>query len=135
GVLPYAVQHSYGGPEGLRRLVDAAHARGIGVWLDVVYNHYGPEGNHLPDFGPYLTDRYDTPWGQAVNVDGPDSDGVRRYIVENAVRWVREFHLDGLRLDAVHAIIDTSAVHLLEEIAAAVHAEADRLGRRVHVIA
>jgi maltooligosyltrehalose trehalohydrolase len=135
GVLPYAVQHSYGGPEGLRRLVDAAHAHGIGVWLDVVYNHYGPEGNHLPDFGPYLTDRYDTPWGQAVNVDGPDSDAVRRYVVENAVRWVREFHVDGLRLDAVHAIVDTSAVHLLEEIAAAVHAEADRLGRRVHVIA
>jgi maltooligosyltrehalose trehalohydrolase len=135
GVLPYAVQHSYGGPAGLRRLVDAAHAHGIAVILDVVYNHYGPEGNHLPDFGPYLTDRYDTPWGQAVNVDGPLSDEVRRYVVDNAVRWIREFHLDGLRLDAVHAIIDQSAVHLLEELATAVHAEAERLGRQVHLIA
>ncbi|WP_052667793.1 malto-oligosyltrehalose trehalohydrolase [Nitriliruptor alkaliphilus] len=135
GVLPYAPQHSYGGPAGLRRLVDAAHAAGIGVILDVVYNHYGPEGNHLADFGPYLTDRYDTPWGQAVNVDGPDSDQVRRYAVENAVRWVRDFHVDGLRLDAVHAIVDTSAVHLLEELAAAVHREAAQAGREVHVIA
>jgi maltooligosyltrehalose trehalohydrolase len=135
GVLPYAPQHSYGGPAGLRRLVDAAHAAGIGVILDVVYNHYGPEGNHLADFGPYLTDRYDTPWGQAVNVDGPGSDPVRRYAVENAVRWVRDFHVDGLRLDAVHAIVDTSAVHLLEELTAAVHREGERAGRRVHVIA
>jgi maltooligosyltrehalose trehalohydrolase len=135
GVLPYAVQHSYGGPDGLRRLVDAAHAHGIAVILDVVYNHYGPEGNHLPEFGPYLTDRYDTPWGQAVNVDGPDSDEVRRFAVENAVRWVRDFHVDGLRLDAVHAIVDQSAVHLLEELATAVHAEAERQGRRVHLIA
>ncbi|MFA9431752.1 MULTISPECIES: malto-oligosyltrehalose trehalohydrolase [unclassified Egicoccus] len=135
GVLPYAVQHSYGGPAGLRRLVDAAHAAGIAVVLDVVYNHFGPEDNHLPDFGPYLTDRYDTPWGQAVNVDGPHSDGVRRYFVENAVRWIREFHVDGLRLDAVHAILDQSAVHLLEEIAREVHAEARRAGRHAFVIA
>jgi len=135
GVLPYAVQHSYGGPAGLRRLVDAAHAEGIAVVLDVVYNHYGPEGNHLPDFGPYLTDAYDTPWGQAINVDGPDSDEVRRFVVDNAVRWIREFHLDGLRLDAVHAIIDQSAVHLLEELATAVHAEAEHQGRHVHLIA
>jgi maltooligosyltrehalose trehalohydrolase len=135
GVLPYAPQHSYGGPAGLRRLVDAAHAAGIGVVLDVVYNHYGPEGNHLADFGPYLTDRYDTPWGQAVNVDGPGSDAVRRYAIENAVRWVRDFHVDGLRLDAVHAIVDTSAVHLLEELTTAVHREAEAFGRRAHVIA
>ena len=135
GVLPYAPQHSYGGPAGLRRLVDAAHAHGIAVVLDVVYNHFGPEGNHLADFGPYLTDRYHTPWGQAVNVDGPDSDPVRRYLVDNATRWVEEFHLDGLRLDAVHAIIDSSAVHLLEEIATSVHAAAERVGRTVHVIA
>ncbi|MFA9430050.1 malto-oligosyltrehalose trehalohydrolase [Egicoccus sp. AB-alg2] len=135
GVLPYAVQHSYGGPAGLRRLVDAAHAAGIAVVLDVVYNHFGPEGNHLSDFGPYLTDRYDTPWGQAVNVDGAHSDAVRRYFVENAVRWVREFHVDGLRLDAVHAILDQSAVHLLEEIAREVHAEARRAGRHTFVIA
>jgi maltooligosyltrehalose trehalohydrolase len=135
GVLPYAVQHSYGGPAGLRRLVDAAHAAGIAVVLDVVYNHFGPEGNHLSEFGPYLTDRYDTPWGQAVNVDGPLSDGVRRYFVENAVRWIREFHVDGLRLDAVHAILDQSAVHLLEQIARDVHAEAGRHGRHAFVIA
>ncbi|MEX1178875.1 MAG: malto-oligosyltrehalose trehalohydrolase [Nitriliruptor sp.] len=135
GVLPYAPQHSYGGPAGLRRLVDAAHVVGIGVILDVVYNHYGPEGNHLADFGPYLTDRYDTPWGQAVNVDGPGSDEVRRYAIENAVRWVRDFHIDGLRLDAIHAIVDTSAVHLLEELTSAVHAEAASLGRTVQVIA
>ncbi|MEX0836382.1 MAG: malto-oligosyltrehalose trehalohydrolase, partial [Nitriliruptor sp.] len=135
GVLPYAPQHSYGGPEGLRRLVDAAHASGMGVVLDVVYNHYGPEGNHLDDFGPYLTDRYDTPWGQAVNTDGPGADEVRRFAVENAVRWVRDFHVDGLRLDAVHAIVDTSAVHLLEELARAVHTEAATSGRTVQVIA
>ena len=135
GVLPFAVQQSYGGPAGLRRLVDAAHARGLGVVLDVVYNHFGPEGNHLPEFGPYLTERYGTPWGPAVNFDGAGSDGVRRFVVENAVRWVRDFHVDGLRLDAVHAIFDASAVHILEAIATAVHAEADRTGRRVQVIA
>jgi maltooligosyltrehalose trehalohydrolase len=135
GVLPYAVQHSYGGPAGLRRLVDAAHVHGLAVFLDVVYNHVGPEGNHLGDFAPYFTDRYRTPWGKAINVDGEDSDPVRRFVVDNAVRWVRDFHIDGLRLDAVHAIQDVSAVHLLEELATAVHAEADRLGRRALVIA
>ena len=135
GVLPYAVQDSYGGPAGLRRLVDAAHGRGLAVFLDVVYNHVGPEGNHFDEFGPYFTDRYATPWGRAVNVDGEDSDAVRRFVVENAVRWLTEFHVDGLRLDAVHAIADTSAVHLLEELATAVHAEADRLGRRALVVA
>jgi maltooligosyltrehalose trehalohydrolase len=135
GVLPYAVQDSYGGPEGLRRLVDAAHAAGLAVVLDVVYNHYGPEGNHLRDFGPYFTDRYATPWGDAVNVDGPGSDEVRHFVVENAVRWVTDFHLDGLRLDAVHAVEDDSAVHWLEELARAVHTAADRLGRRVLLIA
>jgi maltooligosyltrehalose trehalohydrolase len=135
GVLPYAVQDTYGGPAGLRRLVDAAHARGIAVLLDVVYNHLGPEGNHLADFGPYFTDRYATPWGEAVNVDGPDSDPVRRYLIENAVRWVTELHLDGLRLDAVHAIADASAVHLLEELAEAVHTAADAAGRRALLVA
>jgi maltooligosyltrehalose trehalohydrolase len=135
GVLPYAVQDSYGGPAGLRRLVDAAHAAGLAVILDVVYNHYGPEGNHLRDFGPYFTDRYDTPWGDAVNVDDAGSDGVRRFITDNAVRWVTDFHLDGLRLDAVHAVTDRSAVHWLEELADRVHATADRLGRRVLLIA
>lgn len=135
GVYPYAVQDSYGGPEGMRRLVDACHQRGIAVILDVVYNHLGPEGNYLADFGPYFTDRYRTPWGQAVNFDGPDSDEVRRFFIENALYWVDEFHIDGLRLDAVHAIVDTSAVSFLEELATAVHHHADQLGRRVHVIA
>ena len=135
GVLPYAVQDSYGGPAGLRRLVDACHARGLGVVLDVVYNHLGPEGNHLADFGPYFSERYATPWGPSVNVDGPGADAVRRYLVENAVRWVTEFHLDGFRLDAVHAIVDQSATHLLEELATRLAATARRTGRPVHVIA
>lgn len=135
GVLPYAVQDTYGGPTGLRRLVDAAHAAGIAVVLDVVYNHVGPEGNVLGDYGPYFTDHHTTPWGAALNTDGPDSDPVRRYVVDNAVRWVREFHLDGLRLDAVHAIVDLSATHLLAELADAVHAEARRQGRPVWLVA
>jgi maltooligosyltrehalose trehalohydrolase len=135
GVGLYAVQHSYGGPAGLRRLVDAAHARGLAVWLDVVYNHLGPEGNHLDDFGPYFTDHYATPWGPALNADGADSDAVRRFVVDNAARWVEEFGIDGLRLDAVHAIIDQSATHLLEEIGEAVHAAGAAAGRRVHVVA
>ncbi len=135
GVLPSAVQDSYGGPEGLRRLVDAAHRAGLAVVLDVVHNHLGPEGNLLADLGPYTTDRYSTPWGPAINVDGPGADQVRRWIVESVVGFVRDHHLDGFRLDAVHGIIDTSAVHLLEELTAAVHAEGERQGRRVHVIA
>jgi maltooligosyltrehalose trehalohydrolase len=135
GVALYAVQDTYGGPAGLRRLVDEAHARGLAVWLDVVYNHLGPEGNHLDDFGPYFTDRYATPWGRALNADGPGSDGVRRFVVDNAARWVDEFGIDGLRLDAVHAILDQSATHLLEEIGEAVHAAGRAAGRRVHVVA
>ena len=135
GVLQYAVQNTYGGPEGLRRLVDAAHDVGIAVILDVVYNHIGPEGNPLGDFGPYFTDLHATPWGDGLNADGPGSDEVRRYVVEHAVSFVRDLHLDGFRLDAVHGIIDQSATHLLEELATAVHAEAERLGRAVHVIA
>ena len=135
GVLPYAVQDSYGGPDGLRRLVDAAHAHGIAVVLDVVFNHVGPEGNVLDRYGPYFTDRHGTPWGAALNTDGPDSDAVRRWVVDNAVRWVREFHLDGLRLDAVHAIVDQSATHLLAAIADAVHAEGRRRGRAVWLVA
>jgi maltooligosyltrehalose trehalohydrolase len=135
GVLPFAVQDSYGGPAGLRRLVEACHARGLAVVLDVVYNHLGPEGNYLADFGPYFTDRYATPWGPSVNVDGPGADAVRRYLVENAVRWVSEFHIDGFRLDAVHAIIDQSATHLLEELAREVRAAGARVGKPVHVVA
>jgi len=135
GVYPFAVQASYGGPEGFRRLVDACHRQGLAVFLDVVYNHLGPEGNYLEDFGPYFTDRYRTPWGMALNFDGPGSDEVRRYFIENALFWITEFHVDGLRLDAVHAITDKSALPFLEELAAAVHRRAERLGRRIYVIA
>lgn len=135
GVFPYAVQESYGGPEGLRRLVDAAHAVGLGVFLDVVYNHLGPEGNVLHDFGPYFTDRVRTPWGDALNFDGPGSDEVRRYFMDNALHWVEEYHVDGLRLDAVHAIVDTSARPFLEELAEALHEQAAVRGHPVHVIA
>ncbi len=135
GVFPSAVQDAYGGPEGLRRLVDAAHAAGLAVILDVVHNHLGPEGNHLADLGPYTTERYATPWGPAINVDGPGADQVRRWIVESVVGYVRDHHLDGFRLDAVHGIIDTSAVHLLEELTTAVHGEGERQGKRVHVVA
>ena len=135
GVFLYAVQNSYGGPEGLRRLVEACHARGLAVILDVVYNHLGPEGNYLSEYAPYFTDRYRTGWGGAINVDGPHSDEVRNFICENARFFVREFHIDGLRLDAVHAIYDVSARPFLRELAAAVSAEAETLGRPVHVIA
>jgi maltooligosyltrehalose trehalohydrolase len=134
GAYPYAVHHAYSGPDGLRRLVDASHARGLGVVLDVVYNHLGPEGNYLAEYGPYFTDRYRTPWGDALNFDGAGSDQVRRYFIENAVMWVRDYHIDGLRLDAAHAILDLSARPFLEELGHAVHAEGDRLGRRVLVI-
>lgn len=135
GVHLYAPQSSYGGPDGLWRLVDAAHGAGLAVVLDVVYNHLGPEGNYLGELGPYFTDRYGTPWGRALNFDGPDSDEVRRYFIDNALYWVTEFHIDGLRLDAVHAIFDFGAQHLLEELATAVHSQAEALGRRVQVIA
>jgi maltooligosyltrehalose trehalohydrolase len=134
GVYPFAVHHAYSGPDGLRRLVDACHGKGLGVVLDVVYNHLGPEGNYLPEYGPYFTDRYRTPWGDALNFDGAGSDEVRRYFIENAVMWVRDYHVDGLRLDAAHAILDMSARPFLEELGHAVHAEGDRLGRRVLVI-
>jgi maltooligosyltrehalose trehalohydrolase len=133
GVHLYAPQSTYGGPRGLRRLVDACHLRGLSVVLDVVYNHLGPEGNYLAEFGPYFTDRYKTPWGTAVNFDGPDAAGVRRHFVENARYWVREFHIDGLRLDAVHSIFDASPVHVLTEIATSVREEGSQLGRPAHV--
>jgi maltooligosyltrehalose trehalohydrolase len=135
GVHLYAPQSTYGGPRGLRRLVDACHARGLSVVLDVVYNHLGPEGNYLGEYGPYYTDRYKTPWGNAINFDGPDAAGVRRHFVDNARAWVREFHVDGLRLDAIHCIYDTSPVHILTEVAEAAREEAACLGRSVHVIA
>jgi maltooligosyltrehalose trehalohydrolase len=135
GVHLYAPQSTYGGPRGLRRLVDAAHGHGLSVFLDVVYNHLGPEGNYLGEYGPYFTDRYKTPWGSAINFDGPDAAGVRRHFVDNARYWVREFHLDGLRLDAIHSIFDTSPVHVLTELAEAAREEAGRLGRPVHIVA
>ena len=108
GVFPFAAQSSYGGLDALRRLVDACHARGLACVLDVVYNHVGPEGNHLADFGPYFTDAYRNPWGPAVNMDGPGSDGVRRFFVESALHWVVEAHVDGLRLDSNQPISDGS---------------------------
>lgn len=121
GVLPFAVQNSYGGPEGLKRLVDACHARGLAAVLDVVYNHLGPEGNYLGEFGHYFTARYQTPWGLALNFDGPHCDPVRDYFIENAVHWIEEYHVDALRLDAVHAIVDASERPFLQELAGALH--------------
>jgi maltooligosyltrehalose trehalohydrolase len=135
GVNLYAVHQSYGGPDALKRLVDACHAAGIAVVMDVVYNHLGPDGNNLAEFGPYFTERYRTPWGDAINYDGAGSDEVRRFVVDNAVMWLRDYHCDGLRLDAVHAIVDTSAVHLLEEVTTAVRALSAALGRELWVIA
>jgi maltooligosyltrehalose trehalohydrolase len=135
GVFPYAPQHSYGGPDGLRRLVNAAHEAGLAVVLDVVYNHLGPEGNYLGEYGPYFSGTYTTPWGHPVNFDGADSDEVRRYVIDNALYWITEFHIDALRLDAVHAIFDFSARHILEELGDAVHEQGRVLGRRTLVIA
>ena len=132
GVYPYAVQATYGGPLALKELVNACHQNGVAVVLDVVYNHLGPEGNYLAYFGPYFTDRYKTPWGQAINFDGPGSDEVRRYFIENALQWVIEFHIDALRLDAVHAIVDSSARSFLEELATALHEAGKKLGRSVY---
>jgi maltooligosyltrehalose trehalohydrolase len=135
GVGLYAVHDAYGGPGALRRFVDACHGRGLGVVLDVVYNHLGPAGNYLGEFGPYFTDRYGTPWGDAVNFDGPGSDEVRRFFLDNARMWLRDYGFDGLRLDAVHAIVDTSAVHVLEELGAEAEALAAELGRPLWIIA
>lgn len=135
GVYPYAPQNTYGGPTGLKSLVDAAHSKGLAVILDVVYNHLGPEGNYLADFGYYFTHQYKTPWGQAINFDGPYSDEVRHYFVSNACYWVSEFHVDALRLDAIHGIFDFSAFHVLRELAKAVHDLGEQLGRRAYLMA
>jgi maltooligosyltrehalose trehalohydrolase len=135
GVNIGAAQSSYGGPRGLKRLVDACHRRGLALLLDVVYNHLGPEGNYLREFGPYFTDRYKTPWGQALNFDGPQSDAVRWFFVHNALQWVDEFHVDGLRVDAVHAIVDHSAQPFLQDLTVAVRERAAKLGRRIYTIA
>jgi maltooligosyltrehalose trehalohydrolase len=121
GVLLHAVHGAYGGPAGLHRFVDRAHALGLGVCLDVVYNHLGPEGNYLGEFGPYTTARHRSPWGDGMNYDGPDAGPVRAYMVQAARSWVEDFHVDALRLDAVHAIVDDSPVHLVADIARAVH--------------
>jgi maltooligosyltrehalose trehalohydrolase len=135
GVYAFAVQNSYGGPEGLKRLVNACHQRGLAVILDVCYNHVGPEGNYLADFAPYFTERYKTPWGPALNFDGPYSDEVRRFFIENALYWIVDFHIDALRLDAVHAILDHSPVTFLEQLGDEVHETAKCLNREVYLLA
>ena len=135
GVDLYAPHHAFGGPDGLKRLVDACHRRGLGVVLDVVYNHLGPAGNYLARFGPYFTSKYATPWGDAINYDDAGSDEVRAFVVDNAVMWLRDYHCDGLRLDAVHAIYDQSAIHLLEELQARVSATSAETGRSLFLIA
>lgn len=134
GVYPFAVQESYGGPDALKRFVNTCHRKGLAVILDVVYNHLGPEGNHLSEFGPYFTDRYRTPWGNAINFDVAYSDDVRRFFIENALYWITEFHIDALRLDALHAIIDISAYGFIEELAASVHELAKKLNHHLYLI-
>jgi maltooligosyltrehalose trehalohydrolase len=135
GVYIFAPQYSYGGPTGLKRLVNECHGRGIAVILDVVYNHLGPEGNYLADFGPYFTSRYKTEWGQAMNFDGPHSDEVRNFFIENALHWLNNYHIDALRLDAVHAIVDLSATHFLAELADRVRELGKDTGRKQYLIA
>ncbi|MFD1140098.1 malto-oligosyltrehalose trehalohydrolase [Larkinella insperata] len=134
GVYPYAVQHSYGGPRGLQRLVDACHRKGLAVVLDVVYNHMGPEGNYFSRFGPYFTAKHCTPWGNALNFDDAWCDGVRQYFIENVLMWFRDFHIDALRLDAVHAIKDFSAVHILQQIRQYVDQLETATGRPYHLL-
>jgi maltooligosyltrehalose trehalohydrolase len=135
GVDLFAPHSSYGGPEGLKKLVDACHRAGLAVVLDVVYNHVGPEGNYLAEFGPYFTDHYRTPWGPAINFDGPGSDGVREFFIDNALYWLTEYHIDALRLDAIHSIYDLGARHVLAELAERFHQQAEQLGRRAWLIA
>lgn len=135
GVYLFAPQNTYGGPASLQRLVNAAHHHGLAIALDVVYNHLGPEGNYLNAFGPYFTDRYQTPWGQAINFDGSGSDEVRRFFIENALYWLEDYHFDALRLDAVHGIFDFGARHLLAELKSETTKLSQRLGRPIHLIA
>lgn len=135
GVFPFAVQNTYGGPGALKRLVDECHSRGLSVILDTVYNHFGPEGNSALEFGPYLTGAYTTPWGMAMNFDGPESDPVRNFFIENALHWFERYHLDGLRLDAIHAIIDTSAVPFLKVLKSKVGEYAASKGRPFYLFA
>lgn len=135
GVYLYAVQESYGGPDGLKRLVAACHRKGIAVILDVVYNHLGPEGNYLADYGPYFTDRCRTPWGWAINFDDAYSNEVRNFFIQNAIFWLETFHVDGLRLDAIHGIFDLSAKHILQELAQTTHRLSEETGRPRYLIA
>ncbi len=134
GVFPFAVQSSYGGPKALQQLVNACHQKGIAVVLDVVYNHLGPEGNYFGEYGPFFTDKYNTPWGNAINFDDAWCDAVRQYYIENALMWFRDFHIDALRLDAVHAIKDFSPVHILAEIKEHIDQLIKETGREHHLI-
>lgn len=135
GVDLYAPHSAYGGPEALKKLVNACHGEGLAVVLDVVYNHVGPEGNYLAEFAPYFTGQYQTPWGQGMNYDGPGSDGVRRFVIDNALYWLTEYHVDALRLDAVHGIFDFGALHILAELTERFHEQAACLGRQAWLIA
>jgi maltooligosyltrehalose trehalohydrolase len=134
GVLWYAVHETYGGPDGLIRLIDACHARGLGVLIDAVFNHLGPSGNYLPEFGPYMS-AGSNPWGESINIADADADEVRRYILDCALRWMRDFHADGLRLDAVHALVDTTAYPILEELSAETDSLATKVGRPLSLVA
>ena len=135
GASLYPPQNSYGGPTGLKRLVDACHQHGLAVVMDVVYNHLGPEGNYLPEFAPCFTDAHHTPWGKAINFDGPESDGIRRWVIDNALYWLTEYHVDAVRLDAIHGIYDFGARHILDELSEAFHNQAERLKRQAWIIA
>ncbi|NMO51330.1 malto-oligosyltrehalose trehalohydrolase [Actinoplanes sp. TBRC 11911] len=135
GVAWFAPHEAYGGPDALKRFVDAAHARGLGVLLDVVYNHFGPSGAYAPSFGPYLHVAASNPWGAAINLDGPQSDEVREYIIDNALMWLGDYHVDGLRLDAVHAFVDRNAITLLEQLAVEVSSLSAHVGRPLTLIA
>ncbi len=135
GVDLFAPLEAYGGPDAAKRFVDAAHAKGLAVLIDVVYNHFGPVGNYVNKFGPYTTESHATPWGGAVNFEGEDSDGVRRFFCDNALMWLRDYHFDGLRVDAVHAFIDRSAIHFLEQLGDEVKALSSNTGRHYVVIA
>ena len=135
GVQPFAPQNSYGGPRGLQKFVDAAHGHGLAVALDVVYNHLGPEGNYFREYGPYFTDKYKTPWGKAINFDAADSDAVRSFFIQNALHWLENYHIDVLRLDAVHGIFDFGASHFLADLQSAVSTLETRVQRKLHLVA
>jgi maltooligosyltrehalose trehalohydrolase len=135
GVALFATHEPYGGPNGLKRFIDACHSHGLSVILDVVYNHFGPIGNYANKFGPYVTDKYKTPWGDAVNLDEGGSDEVRRFFCDNAIMWLKDYHCDGLRFDAVHAFIDLSAVHFMEQLSAEVERLSAAIGREFYLIA